>query len=44
MLFRQIFDPKPAQYASLVGRQQTGEALVIDPERDIERNSSVAPM
>lgn len=37
MLFRQIFDPKLAQYAYLVGCQNTGEALVIDPERDIDR-------
>ncbi len=37
MLFRQIFDPKLAQYAYLVGCQQTGEALIIDPERDIDR-------
>jgi hydroxyacylglutathione hydrolase len=37
MLFRQIFDPKLAQYAYLVGCQQSGEAMVIDPERDIDR-------
>lgn len=37
MLFRQFFDPKLAQYAYLVGCQQTGEALIIDPERDIDR-------
>ncbi len=37
MLFRQIFDDKLAQYAYLVGCQQTGEAIVIDPERDIDR-------
>ena len=37
MLFRQIFDPHLAQYAYLIGCQQTGEALVIDPERDIDR-------
>jgi hydroxyacylglutathione hydrolase len=37
MLFRQIFDPKLAQYAYLVGCQQTGEALLIDPERDVDR-------
>jgi hydroxyacylglutathione hydrolase len=37
MLFRQYFDPKLAQYAYLVGCQQTGEALIIDPERDIDR-------
>ena len=37
MFFRQIFDPALAQYAYLIGCQQTGEALVIDPERDIDR-------
>ncbi|MDR0787148.1 MAG: MBL fold metallo-hydrolase [Gemmatimonadota bacterium] len=37
MLFRQFFDPKLAQYAYLVGCQRTGEALIIDPERDIDR-------
>lgn len=37
MLLRQIFDPELAQYAYLIGCQQTGEALVIDPERDVDR-------
>ena len=37
MFFRPIFDEKLAQYAYIVGCQQTGEALVIDPERDIDR-------
>ncbi len=37
MLFRQIFDPHLAQYAYLIGCQKTKEALVIDPERDIDR-------
>lgn len=37
MLFRQYFDPKLAQYAYLVGCQRSGEALLIDPERDIDR-------
>lgn len=35
MFFRQIFDPKLAQYAYLIGCQKTGEAVVIDPMRDI---------
>ncbi len=42
MFFRQIFDPALAQYAYLVGCQRTGEALVIDPERDIDRYVEVA--
>jgi hydroxyacylglutathione hydrolase len=37
MLFRQFFDPKLAQYAYLIGCQRSGEALIIDPERDIDR-------
>ena len=37
MLFRQFFDPKLAQYAYLVGCQKSGEAVIIDPERDIDR-------
>ncbi|MDX1530661.1 MAG: rhodanese-like domain-containing protein [Rhodothermales bacterium] len=37
MLFRQLYDPHLAQYAYLVGCQETGEALVIDPERDVDR-------
>jgi hydroxyacylglutathione hydrolase len=37
MYFRQIFDERLAQYAYIVGCQQKKEALVIDPERDIDR-------
>jgi len=37
MLLRQIFDPRLAQYAYLIGCPATGEAIVIDPERDVER-------
>jgi hydroxyacylglutathione hydrolase len=42
MLIRQIMDEKLAQYAFLVGCQQTGEAVVIDPERDIDRYLDLA--
>lgn len=42
MLFRQIFDPKLAQYAYLIGCQQTGDALIIDPQRDIDRYHTIA--
>jgi hydroxyacylglutathione hydrolase len=42
MFFRQIFDPELAQYAYLIGCQRTGEALVIDPERDIDRYVEIA--
>jgi hydroxyacylglutathione hydrolase len=42
MLFRQIFDEKLAQYAYLVGCQETGEAVIIDPERDIDQYLDLA--
>ncbi len=37
MLFRQIYDDRLAQAAYLIGCQRTGEAIVIDPERDVDR-------
>ena len=42
MYFRQVFEPKLAQYSYIVGCQRTGEALVIDPMRDIERYEEIA--
>jgi hydroxyacylglutathione hydrolase len=42
MYFRQIYDDKLAQYAYLIGCRQTGEAIVIDPERDIDRYTRLA--
>ena len=42
MLIRQIVDEKLAQYAYLIGCQKTGEAIVIDPERDVDRYIAVA--
>jgi hydroxyacylglutathione hydrolase len=42
MLLRQIFDPYLAQYAYLIGCQRTGEALIIDPERDIAQYEELA--
>lgn len=42
MLLRQIFDPYLAQYAYLVGCQRSGEALLIDPERDIDHYRELA--
>ena len=42
MFLRQIFDPYLAQYAYLVGCQRTGEALMIDPERDIDQYVKLA--
>jgi hydroxyacylglutathione hydrolase len=42
MLLRQIFDPQLAQYAYLLGCQQSEQALIIDPERDIDRYREIA--
>jgi hydroxyacylglutathione hydrolase len=42
MLVRQVFDPKLAQYAYLVGCPATGDAVVIDPERDIDQYLDLA--
>lgn len=42
MLVRQILDPALAQYAYLIGCPRSGEAIVIDPERDIDRYDELA--
>lgn len=42
MFFKQIFDPKIAQYSYVVGCQATGEAAVIDPLRDIDQYDCIA--
>ncbi|MCW9705573.1 MBL fold metallo-hydrolase [Fodinibius salsisoli] len=42
MYFKQLFDPKLAQYAYLIGCQATGEAIVIDPLRDIDQYYELA--
>jgi hydroxyacylglutathione hydrolase len=42
MLVRQIVDPKLAQFAYLIGCPRSGEAIVIDPERDVDRYFEVA--
>jgi hydroxyacylglutathione hydrolase len=42
VLFRQIADPGLAQYTYLVACQRTGEAVLIDPERDIDRYDRIA--
>jgi len=36
MLLRRFYDPKLAQTSYLVGCTETGEALVVDPTRDID--------
>ena len=42
MLFRMLYDDKLAQASYLIGCQRTGEALVIDPQRDVERYLTAA--
>lgn len=42
MLIRQIYDPILSQYAYLIGCQKTKEAILIDPQRDIDRYLKIA--
>lgn len=42
MFFQQIFEEKLAQYAYLIGCQKTGEAVIVDPMRDIARYQRIA--
>ncbi|HEX7071543.1 MAG TPA: MBL fold metallo-hydrolase [Rhodothermales bacterium] len=42
MLLRQIREPFLSQYAYLVGCQTTGEAIIIDPQRDVDRYFAAA--
>jgi hydroxyacylglutathione hydrolase len=42
MFLRQITDASLAQNAYLIGCQRSGEAIVIDPERDLDRYFDVA--
>lgn len=37
MYFKQFFDEKLAQYAYLIGCQENGTAVIIDPMRDIDQ-------
>jgi hydroxyacylglutathione hydrolase len=37
MHFHQIYDAGLAQYAYLIGCEATGKALLVDPERDVDR-------
>lgn len=37
MIVRQLYDDKLAQYSYLIGCPATGAALVIDPQRDVDR-------
>lgn len=42
MFLRMIYDEKLAQAAYLIGCQRTSEAIVIDPERDVDRYLELA--
>lgn len=42
MLLRTSYDDKLAQAAYLIGCQRTGEAIVIDPQRDVDRYIAAA--
>jgi hydroxyacylglutathione hydrolase len=42
MYFKQIFDKKLAQYSYLIGCQETGEAIIIDPLRDVDQYHELA--
>ena len=37
MFFKQVADDRLAQYAYIVGCQRSGEAMVVDPQRDVDR-------
>ena len=42
MFMRMVYDEKLAQAAYLIGCQRTGEAVVVDPERDVDRYIDLA--
>lgn len=42
MFLKQIYDPALSQYAYLIGCQRTEEAILIDPQRDIDRYQKIA--
>ncbi len=42
MYFKQLYDKKLSQYAYLIGCQATGEAVVIDPLRDVDQYFELA--
>lgn len=42
MFLRQITDASLAQNAYLIGCQRTGEAVIVDPERDVDRYLKLA--
>ena len=42
MFLRMIYDDSLAQAAYLIGCQATGEAIIFDPERDVDRYIELA--
>ena len=42
MFFKQIYEEKLSQYSYLIGCQETGEAIIFDPMRDIDRYQRLA--
>ncbi|MGH7492472.1 MAG: MBL fold metallo-hydrolase [bacterium] len=42
MFFRMLYDDTLAQASYLIGCQRTGEGLVVDPERDVQRYLDLA--
>ena len=42
MFFKRFYDTKLAQASYLIGCQQTGDALVVDPNRDVEQYVTAA--
>ncbi len=42
MFMRMVYDEKLAEAAYVIGCQRTGEAIVIDPERDVDRYERLA--
>lgn len=42
MYLQQISDPKLGQHAYLIGCQESGQAIIIDPQRDIDRYLAAA--
>ena len=42
MLLRQIYNADLSQYAYIIGCEKTREAIVIDPERDVDRYLAMA--
>jgi hydroxyacylglutathione hydrolase len=42
MFFRMIYDPSLAQASYLIGCQKSKEAIIIDPERDVDRYIDIA--